>query len=52
MSTADTGDALPCYCVCHSPYSSCAWCEHCQGDNEVARYHREREQSGREGGAE
>lgn len=26
-----------CYCVCHSPYSSRAWCEHCKGDNEVGK---------------
>lgn len=26
-----------CYCVCHSPYSSKAWCEHCEGDNQVGR---------------
>lgn len=26
---------LPCYCVCHNPVSSRAWCEHCQGRNEV-----------------
>lgn len=24
-----------CYCVCHSPLSSCAWCEHCEGNNAV-----------------
>ena len=28
---------LDCYCVCHSPYASRAWCEHCQGDNSVGR---------------
>lgn len=22
-----------CYCVCHSPFSSRGWCEHCHGDN-------------------
>lgn len=26
-----------CYCVCHSPVASNAWCEHCGGDNEVTR---------------
>lgn len=26
-----------CYCVCHSPFSSCAWCEHCKGINEVTQ---------------
>ena len=29
--------AESCYCVCHSSYSSRAWCEHCQGDNDVNR---------------
>lgn len=30
-----TGKA--CYCVCHSSFSSNAFCEHCRGDNEVGR---------------
>lgn len=29
--------ASSCYCVCHSPVSSCPWCEHCKGDNMVMR---------------
>ncbi len=29
--------AESCYCVCHSSFSSRAWCEHCKGDNEVGR---------------
>jgi hypothetical protein len=28
-----------CYCVCHSPVSSCSWCEHCKGKSEVTRFH-------------
>ena len=32
MTNQDT-----CYCVCHTPYSSCAYCEHYKGDNEVGR---------------
>lgn len=28
-----------CYCVCHTPVSSNAYCEHCLGDNEVGRFH-------------
>jgi hypothetical protein len=26
-----------CYCVCHSSFSSNAYCKHCKGDNEVGR---------------
>lgn len=25
-------DPKDCYCVCHSPYSSCGSCEHCNGE--------------------
>lgn len=27
-----------CNCVCHSPVSSRAWCEHCEGDNSVSSF--------------
>lgn len=33
---------MKCYCVCHSEHASRAWCEHCQGDNEVGRFHARR----------
>lgn len=29
-----------CYCVCHSPVSSNAYCRHCKGDNSVGEHHR------------
>lgn len=32
-----------CYCVCHTPFSSHSYCDHCRGDNEVFRWHQERE---------
>ena len=35
-----TAKGANCYCVCHSPISSRASCEHCLGDNEVGRYHK------------
>lgn len=31
-----------CYCVCHSPISGRPSCEHCTGDNEVARDYQRR----------
>lgn len=31
-----------CYCVCHSPFSSCPVCEHCDGQNEVGWHHLQR----------
>lgn len=32
-----------CYCVCHYPYNSGSYCEHCKGDNKVGNFLRERE---------
>lgn len=37
MSELAEVDTKHCYCVCHSPISSKAWCEHCKGDNPVGR---------------
>lgn len=34
---------MKCYCVCHSEHASRAWCEHCNGENEVNWYHRRRQ---------
>lgn len=34
---------LDCYCVCHSPFASVSYCEHCKGDNEVGNTYKERE---------
>lgn len=31
-----------CYCACHSPLSSCPSCEHCTGDNDVAKDYQRR----------
>lgn len=33
----DSPSKEDCYCVCHSSFSSNAYCEHCKGDNEVGR---------------
>lgn len=32
---------LECYCVCHSDLSSCAYCNHCLGNNPVGNYHKQ-----------
>ena len=31
-----------CYCVCNMSISSNAYCEHCKGDNEVGRHHKDK----------
>ena len=45
-------EAEHCYCVCHSPVSSCSYCRHCKGDNEVGEWHRLRCEARQEGHAE
>lgn len=38
-TTSKPVEETDCYCVCHSPVSSCAYCEHCKGINEVGAVH-------------